>query len=82
MFEVESNGVCKAEEVNTLAVTAMYKEVRMICNKIEEVVLGSVDDVPFMEEEGELIVTCVNGVKGCVDVKTTDTFVDARAYNN
>eukprot|EP00957_Ditylum_brightwellii_P052281 3965346-Ditylum_brightwellii.AAC.1 len=49
---------------------------------IEEVVLGSVADVLFMEEEGELIVTCVNEVKCCVDVKTTDTLVDNRAYIN
>eukprot|EP00957_Ditylum_brightwellii_P052538 3984029-Ditylum_brightwellii.AAC.1 len=35
-----------------------------------------------MEEEGELTVTCVNGVNCCVDVKTTDTLVDARACIN
>eukprot|EP00957_Ditylum_brightwellii_P160537 12221405-Ditylum_brightwellii.AAC.1 len=58
----------------------MDKEIGMICDMIEEIVLGSVADVPFMEEEGELIVTHVNGVKCCADVKTTDTLVDARAY--
>eukprot|EP00957_Ditylum_brightwellii_P201192 15324516-Ditylum_brightwellii.AAC.1 len=82
LFEVESNGVCKAEEVNILTVTLIDKEIFMIGDMIEEVVLGSVADVPLMEEEGELIVTCVNGVKCCVDVKTTDTLVDARAYVN
>eukprot|EP00957_Ditylum_brightwellii_P121698 9281407-Ditylum_brightwellii.AAC.1 len=44
--------------------------------------LESVAYVPFMEEEGALIVTCVNEVKCCVDVKTTDTLVGARAYIN
>eukprot|EP00957_Ditylum_brightwellii_P005848 444786-Ditylum_brightwellii.AAC.2 len=38
--------------------------------------------VPFMEEGEELIVIGVSGVKGCVDVKRTDTLVDTRAYIN
>eukprot|EP00957_Ditylum_brightwellii_P063332 4806823-Ditylum_brightwellii.AAC.1 len=44
--------------------------------------MRSVTDVPFMEEEGKLIFTCLNGVKCYVDVKTTDTLVDARVYIN
>eukprot|EP00957_Ditylum_brightwellii_P059409 4510522-Ditylum_brightwellii.AAC.1 len=52
LFKVKSNGVCKAEEVNISAVTLIDKEICMICDTIEEIVLGSVTDVPFMEEEG------------------------------
>eukprot|EP00957_Ditylum_brightwellii_P138043 10524170-Ditylum_brightwellii.AAC.1 len=60
----------------------MDKKVCIICNKIEGAVLGSVAGVPFMEEERESIAACVNSATGCVDVKTTDTLVDARAYTN
>ena len=52
LFEAESNGVCKAEEVNISDVTLIDKEIHMIWNTIEEVVLESVADVQLMEEEG------------------------------
>eukprot|EP00957_Ditylum_brightwellii_P084483 6424320-Ditylum_brightwellii.AAC.1 len=60
--------------------TSCLKLISMEC--IEEVVFGSVADVPFMEEKRKLSVTCVNGVKGCVDVKMIGTLVDARSYIN